>query len=60
MNRKEIDKAEREDVSRDDFENALKSVLLAPRGDARSENREPTKKELETRWKMTRRKSNGT
>ena len=57
MNRKEIDKVERDEVSRDDFEAAMKSVLLSPRGDARSENREPTKKELETRWKLTRRNS---
>ena len=54
MNRKEIDKVERDEVSRDDFEEALKTVLLAPRGKARSENREPTKAELQARWKMTR------
>ena len=56
MNRKEIDKVEREEVSREDLEDAFK-MLLAPRGEAKTENREPSKEELETRWKLTRRKS---
>ncbi len=57
MNRKEIAKKEHGEMSREDFEDALKSVLLAPRGEAKTENREPSKEELETRWKLTRRKS---
>ena len=47
MNRTEIDKAECDEVTREDFEDALKSVLLAPRGKAKSANREPAKAELE-------------
>lgn len=54
MNRKEIDKVERREVSRKDFEDALKDVLLAPRGKTRSENREPTKAELERRYRLDR------
>ena len=57
MNRKEIDKAERDEVTREDFKDAMRSVLLAPRGKAKAENREPTKEELETRWKLRRCKS---
>ena len=56
MNRKEIDKVEREEVAYEDFMDALKDVLLAPRGEARFENREPTKAELEERWKMERKR----
>ena len=57
MNRKEIAKKEHGEISRKDFEDALKAVLLAPRGEAKTENREPTKEELETRWKLARGKS---
>lgn len=57
MNRKEINLADRDEVTREDFEVALKSVLLAPRGKAKSENREPTKAELGSRWKLRRRQS---
>ncbi|MDE0692583.1 MAG: hypothetical protein OXI55_10120 [Gammaproteobacteria bacterium] len=55
MNRDEINKVQRDPVTRTDLEDALKQVLTAPRGDVRSENREPTKQELERRWKMRRR-----
>ncbi len=55
MNRDEIDKVERDPVARKDLEDALKQVLTAPRGDVRSENREPTRKELGRRWKLRRR-----
>ncbi len=59
MNRKEIDKAERRPASRRDFEDALKSVLLAPRTKVRSENREPTKAELGRRYKLDRKYEDG-
>ena len=47
MNRSEFDKTERRDVSDSDLKDPLKDVLLPPRGKTRSENREPTKAELE-------------
>ena len=54
MNRNQFDKTQRRDVSDKDVKDALKSVLLAPRGKARSENREPTKAELEARYRLDR------
>lgn len=42
MNRKECAKTERPGVSERDVKDALESVLLAPCGRVRSENREPT------------------
>ena len=45
---------ERAPVARKDFEEALKGVLAAPRTSARSENREPTREELDRRWKLER------
>lgn len=54
MNRKQFDKTERRDVSKDDLKDALKDVLLAPRGKVRSENREPTKAELGARHRLDR------
>ena len=55
MNRDEFDKTERRDVSDEDLKDALKGVLLAPRGKARSENRQPTKEELAERYRLDRR-----
>ena len=43
-------------ANRKDFEDALKGILLAPRTNARSENREPTKAELNKRWRLERRR----
>ena len=54
MNRNQFDKTERRDVSDKDLKDALKGVLLAPRGKARSENREPAKAELEARYRLDR------
>ena len=54
MNRNQFDKTERRDVSHKDVKDALKGVLLAPRGKARSENREPKKAELEARYRLDR------
>lgn len=55
MNRQEIDAVERDEVEEDEFLAALEQVLLAPRGKAKSENREPTRKELERRYRLERR-----
>ena len=56
MNRREIDAVERDEVTREDLEDALKQVLLAPlESRPRSENREPTRKELNRRVRLERR-----
>ena len=55
MNRDEFEKTERRDVSDDDLKDVLKGVLLAPRGKARSENRQPSEDELAKRYRLDRR-----
>ena len=55
MNRNQFAKTERREVGKRDLLDALKGVLLAPRGKTRSENREPTKTELEARHRLDRR-----
>ena len=56
MNLREIDAIERDDVTREDLEDALKQVLLAPlESRPRSENREPTREELNRRVRLERR-----
>ncbi|MCY4285146.1 MAG: hypothetical protein OXC65_07335 [Thiotrichales bacterium] len=55
MNRQEIDAVERDEVDEDEFLAALEQVLLAPRGEIRSENRQPTREELERRYRLERR-----
>ena len=48
---------ERDLANLDDFNAALRQVMRAPADKRpRSENREPTKAELEQRYKLTRRK----
>ncbi len=54
MNRNQFDKTERKEVTEDDFEAGLRTVLLAPRGRIKSENREPAKAEIEVRWHLDR------
>ena len=54
MKREHYDETERRPVSAKDFKAALKDVLLAPRTKVRSENREPTKAELEERHRLDR------
>lgn len=54
MNRREFDKTARRPVTRQDLLAALRGVLLAPRGEARSENREPPRAELEARQRLDR------
>lgn len=58
MNQNQFDKNGRRDVTEDHFEAALKAVFLAPKGSAKSENREPTKDEIAQRWRLDRRKTN--
>lgn len=54
MNRHQFDKTKCRKVSWQDFLAALRGMLLAPRGRARSENREPSKAELEIRRRLDR------
>ena len=42
-------------VTREDFDAALRQVLLAKPKGKRGENRQPTKAELETRYRLERR-----
>ena len=56
MNRREIDAVDRDNVTREALEDALKQVLLSPaESRPRSENREPTRKELNRRYRLERR-----
>ena len=53
INRGEIQAIKRDNVSRGDLEDALKQVLLAePDERPKSENREPTRKELVRRYRL--------
>ena len=54
MNRKRFGETDRREVSADDLSDALKDVLLALRGKARSENPEPSKDETGKRYRMDR------
>lgn len=55
MNSREIDAVERDEVEEEEFLAALEQVLMAPRGNVRSENREPTREELNQRYRLERR-----
>ena len=54
MNRNQFDKdkTERGEVAEDDFEAEPRTVFPPPRGGIKSENREPTKAEIEARWHL--------
>ncbi len=52
--RKQFDKTEREPITERDFTAAMRA-MLGPRTGVRFENREPTKEQLETRFKLKRR-----
>ena len=55
--KKKLDPAEHEPVSLQDFQDALKSILLKPlQKKSRWENREPTMKELSIGFKLKRQK----
>lgn len=53
--RRYFPRVQRRDVSERDFMDALKQILLSPKGEARSENREPTKAELQQLFRLDRR-----
>ena len=56
MNRREIDAVERDEPTEQDLKDALAQVLLAePSGRPSSENREPTRHELNRRYRLERR-----
>ena len=52
--KKQFDREEREPITERDLTDAMKA-MLGGRTDVRFENREPTKKQLETRYKLKRR-----
>ncbi|MDE0191602.1 MAG: hypothetical protein OXQ90_09615 [Gammaproteobacteria bacterium] len=54
MNRHHHEAIERRETTRRDLLDALRRVLLAPRTKARTENRTPSKAELETRYRLDR------
>ncbi len=55
INVKEFEKTERDSVSLAEFENTLRGVMLhSARPKKKSENREPTRKEIKKRWKISR------
>ena len=57
MNRREIDAVERDDVIEKDLKDTLRQVLLAQTDERpRSENREPTREEVEVRFRLERRR----
>ena len=56
MNRRKIESVERAELEEDEFLAALTQVLLSPaESRPRSENREPTREELERRYRLERR-----
>ena len=54
--KREIEKEELDEVSREDFTAAIKQVLLAERPSAPQEKREPTAVERKMRFKLMREK----
>ena len=53
-----LDIVPRDPVERGEFEEVLRRIVLAPASNRpRSQNREPTKKELEQLYKLTRKNS---
>ena len=51
---RQFKRIKRTEPSEQDFKDALKQILLEPKGEARSENREPTKAELQQRFRLER------
>lgn len=57
MNRREIDAVERDEVTEKDLLDALRQVLLTETEERpRSENREPTRDEVEVSFRLERRR----
>ena len=57
FSRAAFDETERDEATRADVEAAMRQVMEHPaKPKAGSENREPTKAEINQRWKLTRRR----
>ena len=54
LNKKEFDKTERERVSEQELDAAMRQLFTAPVSDSKSENREPTQEELNQKWKLVK------
>lgn len=54
FNKKEFEKTGREPVSEEELDTAIRQIFTAPVSDSKSENREPTRKELNQKWKLVR------
>lgn len=50
----EFYKTERDPVTELDLDTVMRQVLGAPMPDTKSENREPTREELNQKWKLVR------
>ena len=51
----QLDLTDRDEPNRDEFEEALRQIMLSPSANRpKSQNREPTKAEIEQRYKLTR------
>ena len=56
MKKSKLDPKDRDPATMKDLEDAMRQLVESHQGETRSENREPTKKELEQRFKLVRRK----
>ncbi len=54
FNKKEFNKTEREPVSEQELDAVMRQVFTASMSDTKSENREPTREELNQNWKLVR------
>ena len=54
FNKKEFGKTEREPVFEQELDEAMHQIFTAPVSDTKSENREPTREELNQKWKLVR------
>ena len=54
MNRDQFDKTGRRDVSEQELDEVMRQVFTALMSDTKSENREPTREELNQNWKLVR------
>jgi len=53
INVKEFEETERDAISMDDFEAAFSQIMSHPENpEKKSENREPTREELNKKWKL--------
>ena len=54
MNKKEFEKIDRKPVTLDEFTSFVRQILSTPVSARKSENREPTREELNRKWKLVR------